>query len=222
MEEQNKTQEMNQEKCVNLKPLYIINIVLAIAVVALFLLHFLPSSQGNKTLPEGAGMNIAFVNTDTVFENYQFVNDKKDHLRSKTTELQTELEKQENNFKYQLNDYQNKIKSNQISIEQAKRTEENLGQMQQNLMQLEQEYSNQLAQMEYDIQLELIERLVDYLKEYNEEAKWDYILSYTYGGGILITNPEADLTNEVLAELNDRYSKEDKNEEVQNTENEEE
>ena len=135
MEEQTK-QITKQEKSVNLKPLYIINGILAAAIILIFILHFFPSSDGveKKTAPGGSGMNIAFVNSDSIFQNYQFVTDKREFLIRKTQELQTDLENQQRNFQYQLNDYQNKVKSNTISIAQATKTEENLGMMQQNLM----------------------------------------------------------------------------------------
>lgn len=211
MEEQT-NQTTKQEKCVNLKPLYIINGILAAAIIFIFILHFFPSSSDGvdkKTAPGGSGMNIAFVNSDSIFQNYQFVTDKREFLIRKTQELQTDLENQQRNFQYQLNDYQNKVKSNTISIAQATKTEENLGMMQQNLMLLEQQYSEQLQQLEYDIQIELIERLMGYLKEHNADKQWDYILGYTFGGGVLYSNPDYDLTDEVLTELNKRYAAEE-------------
>jgi outer membrane protein len=209
MEEQ-KNQITKKEKSVNLKPLYIINGILAVAIILIFILHFVPhgSKTDKKTAPDGSGMNIAFVNSDSIFQNYQFVIDKREFLVTKTQELQTDLENQQKNFQYQLNDYQNKVKSNTISIAQATQTEENLGMMQQNIMLLEQQYSEQLQQLEYDIQIELIERLMNYLKEHNADKQWDYILGYTFGGGVLYANPDYDLTVEVLTELNKRYSEE--------------
>jgi len=207
MEEQT-NQTVKQEKNINLKPLYIINGILAVAIIFIYVLHFFPAGKTEKKA-SGSGMDIAYVNSDSIFANYQFVVDKKDFLAKKTQELQTDLENQQKSFEYQLNDYQNKVKSNTISIAQAKQTEENLGMMQQNLMQLEQQYSAQLSQLEYDIQLELIERLMSYLKEYNADKQWDYILGYTFGGGVLYANPDYDLTTEVLDELNSRYAEED-------------
>lgn len=210
MEEQT-NQTVKQEKKLNLKPLYIINGILAVAIIFMYVLHFFPTDKTEKKA-SGSGMDIAYVNSDSIFSNYQFVVDKKDFLAKKTQELQTDLENQQKSFEYQVNDYQNKVKSNTISIAQAKQTEENLGMMQQNLAQLEQQYSTQLQQLEYDIQLELIERLMSYLKEYNADKQWDYILGYTFGGGVLYANPEYDLTTEVLDELNNRYAEEDTSE----------
>ncbi len=191
--------------------LYLFNGIMAIGLIGLYVLYFIGHSGGkNKTpMPNDSVVNIAFVNSDSIVANYQLVLDLKNKLLLRTQELQEELNAQQQNFEHQLNVYQNKVKSNSISIPEAQKTEKNLGQKQQQLMQLEQQYSQELAQMEYDIQLQLMEKIIEFLKRYNEDKNWNYILGYSFGGGILYAGPDYDLTEDVLLKLNKEYENND-------------
>ena len=54
---------------------------------------------------------------------------------------------------------------------------------------------------------EVRKTVVDYVKEYNKKANYNFILTHTDGpGGVLIlANDSLDITNEILEGLNEQY-----------------
>jgi len=56
----------------------------------------------------------------------------------------------------------------------------------------------------------LLDSVMNFLRRYNENYKFDYILGFTKGGNILLANDTLDVTNDVIKELNLEYNKKHK------------
>jgi outer membrane protein len=89
-----------------------------------------------------------------------------------------------------------------MSAEQRAQEEEKLMGRQQNLMQLKQTMLEQLQEEEAVMNDSIHDNLTRFLKEYNKEKKYLYILGYQRGSGILLANDSLDITREVLDGLN--------------------
>jgi outer membrane protein len=57
-------------------------------------------------------------------------------------------------------------------------------------------------------QNKVIDYIMDYLEEYNSDGKYRYILSFSFGGGILYASDSHDITAEVLRGINEKYESE--------------
>jgi outer membrane protein len=77
---------------------------------------------------------------------------------------------------------------------------------QQKLYELREKYSAEIARQEYDLNLVLIDSLNNFLSRYNKTVNYDYILSYSRGGNILVANDSLDITNSVIKLINKEFT----------------
>ena len=78
-------------------------------------------------------------------------------------------------------------------------------QKQQSLMQKKERYTQQVADQELNMNMQLIDSVTAFLKRFNRQYRFDYIMGYKSGGEILVTNDTLDITKSVLSELNREF-----------------
>ncbi len=184
----------------------VLNIVFFIGIAICVILILTKNKNNSKGQQNSSCISIAYIDSDTLLSQYTLFQDLKAELETETMSLQQDLQDREKSLQGQIQSYQSKVQSGNISYDDAKRTEENLMAQQQSLIQLSEEYSSQIAQKEFDISQRVYDSLNVAMAIVNEEYQYDYILGYTQGVGILYTNPEFNITTEVLTLLNERYS----------------
>jgi outer membrane protein len=72
---------------------------------------------------------------------------------------------------------------------------------------MDQELSTKLGDLQAENNKQILDKLMDYLKELNADKKYDYIFN---ASNILIGDEADNLTSDVLKALNDRYAEETK------------
>lgn len=190
----------------------ILGIVLLIGLIVLYVLFFTMKraeepkasvallKSGNKAL------SVVFVNIDSLNEKYEFVKVLKNDLEGTGKRLQTEVLAEQSNFEKEAADFQKQVAGNTISEEKAKMVYEALMQKQQAIVEKKDRFTQQVANMELNMNLQLLDTITNFLKRYNEIYKFDYILTYKMAGDILIANDTLDITNDILISLNKEYN----------------
>jgi outer membrane protein len=190
----------------------IANIVLLVGLAVLYVLFFTskpPETPKAAAALEKSGkkaLSVVFINTDSINEKYEFVKVLKNDLESTGKRLQTEVLTEQGNFEKEAADFQKQVQANTISEEKAKMVYEALMQKQQAIVDKKDRYTQQVANMEMNMNLRLLDTISNFLKRYNQAYKFDYILTYKMAGDILIANDTLDITNDVLKALNKEYS----------------
>ncbi|MEN9523713.1 MAG: hypothetical protein RL065_2090 [Bacteroidota bacterium] len=185
----------------------VINAVLVVAVAVLFYLHFKsPSSSVGKAAKISGNMKIAYVNTDSLLEHYDF------YIKSKK-ELEDEEEKNSNLLNGHAQALQRELedaqaKASTMNAMQLQFAQENLQKKQQDLMQKKEMLSDEFSKKMQKMTDDLTNKIHDYLKQYNKERNYDYILGFQRGGGILYAQTELDITKEIIKGMNEEYNKE--------------
>ena len=187
------------------------SIVILIGLIVLYILFFTTKKSeepkasvalqksGNKAL------SIVFVNIDSLNEKYDFVKVLRNELEGTGKRLQTEVLAEQGNFEKEAADFQRQVAANTISEEKAKMVYETLMQKQQAIVEKKDRFTQQVANMELNMNLRLLDTITNFLKRYNQIYKFDYILTYKTAGDILIANDTLDITNDVLRSLNKEY-----------------
>ena len=120
-----------------------------------------------------------------------------------------ELQRSQKQFE---NDYiaaQRKVAAGTMTEAEAQTTTKKLGQMQESLKAREAALTEQLMKEQDEFNKDLKNRLDNFLKEYNKNKGYDYILSYSRDMNIiLLANDALDITNDVVKGMNDQYTKE--------------
>ncbi len=192
----------------------IFNIVLALSVVALFVLHFSQKSGKTSVATNGktetsadlsAQFTAAWVNVDTVLNNYDMYFDMRKELEANSRKLEAELNSKSRTFEKEAMDFQDKVQKGLVTRSEAQQLQTALANKEQELYRLRDEMRMQLAEEE-QVKLRIIQNsITEYLKEYNTNKGFHIILSSTFGGTMLYGHPALDITNEVLLGLNEKY-----------------
>lgn len=192
----------------------IFNIVLALSVVALFVLHFTQKSGKTSAANNGktettadlsAQFTAAWVNVDTILNNYDMYFDMRKELEANSRKLEAELNSKSRTFEKEAMDFQDKVQKGLVTRSEAQQLQTTLANKEQELYRLRDEMRMQLAEEE-QVKLRIIQNsITEYLKEYNTNKGFHIILSSTFGGTMLYGHPALDITNEVLLGLNEKY-----------------
>ena len=188
----------------------IINVVLGIAVIVLFVLHFTGNKNNASVLTAAsttANGKIAFINADSILSQYAMAKEIKAQLEDKVKKVQNELATREQSFQKRVNEFQQKIQAKSLSQEQAQKTNEQLTQEKQSLEGMSSQYQQLIGQQQQELTIALHDTIANYLKRFNKDGKFDYIWNYRNGGDLLFQNPGFDITNVVLKGLNEDYKK---------------
>jgi outer membrane protein len=186
-------------------------LVLFAAVIVLYLLHFTgtktndtPALISQKAL-SGKGPSIVFVNIDTLNEKYEFVKILKNDLESTGRRLQNEILNDQSTLEKEAATFQKQIAANAITEEKAKVVYEELMQKQQALMEKKDRYTQMVADQEYKMNIRLLDTVTNFLKRFNKQAGYDYIMGYKTAGEILVANDTLEITKQVVEAINKEY-----------------
>ena len=194
----------------------IINIVLVIAVGALFVLYFTgknkssPASTEEKLVENnntGKG-GMAYINIDTLMNNMDMFFDVRNKLVDKQKSSEAELNSRSKDFEKEATDFQEKVQKGLITRSRAQEIEQELYLEQQNLINLKDKLSMELSEEEQVMNRQLIYYITDYLKEFNKEKNYQFIISNSLAGPLLYASDKQDITNDVVEGINAKYAKE--------------
>lgn len=191
----------------------IINIVLAIGLAVLYVLHFTNSSSTAKSESNGdlnvssemvAG-EIVYLDIDSVLRNYDMYADVMTDLEAKLKTKDAELQSKQRTFERNVADYQNKASKGLVTRSEAAQIEQNLQIEQQTLMQLQQQGQYELAEEEQVANRKVLNSIMEYLKSVENEQNYQFVLGNSFGGNILYANSNLNITNAVIKGLNEHY-----------------
>jgi outer membrane protein len=188
------------------------NIVLFIVLIIFIINPFGKNTNERASISTGeSGMSVAFLNTDSVFENYKLVVELKDELKGKKERMESEVMSKQQSFQTKLTNYQSNVQNNRITFEQAQNAEKKLMQERDEIVALGERYSNDIMAMEFQMQQQITDSVINFANRFNKSYNADYILGYTKGGGILVANEKYDVTKDIINGLNEEYEKSIKN-----------
>uniref|UniRef100_UPI003217C461 OmpH family outer membrane protein n=1 Tax=uncultured Draconibacterium sp. TaxID=1573823 RepID=UPI003217C461 len=189
----------------------IVSVVLFVAVAVLYVLHFTgngENSRGEKIEPVAGtgGLNIAYVKADSVIMNYNLSQDLHDEFTKKQEAYTTEYGGKRQTFEKEAAAFQEKLQRGGFLTEQrAVQERDRLLGKEQEIQKLDQELSTKLAEIQQENNKKILDNLMNYLNEFNEQAGYDYILN---GSNVLIGNEAHNITAKVLQALNEKYEAE--------------
>lgn len=194
-------------------PLILSIIAVALALVAVGLVafggHKETSSASNETLNEEISLKgeIVYVNLDKILQEYDMANDLRSAVETKVQNIQAEVNRRQKKLESKAKDFQTKIDKGLLTRSVAE-------QQAQNLQKEEQEFNQYAYQKQQEIQEEqvvMMNQLGDAIKtfidKYNESHQYAMILTNTGGAPIITGSVQLDITDDVLAGLNDEYIK---------------
>jgi outer membrane protein len=194
---------------------YMINGVLAVAVIILFILYFTGSREttapGKKTFTAAGDSSgvlpIAYVNLDSLLLNYNYYQDLFEIVMKKEESARLSVNQEANKLQREMQEFQKKVENSAfLTRERAEQERDRLVRKQQELETLNSRLSEELMVEQQKMTEQLRDSLVAQLKIFNQDKKYQVILSNsTAANNILLAEEIYDITDEIIDYLNKNY-----------------
>ena len=192
-------------------------ILSTISLVAVVVLGALTLTKGAKAVEAAADGeatevaaskgDIVYIDLDRILTEYDMANDLRSVVETKIQNIQAEVNRRGKKLENDVVDFENKINKGLL-------TRTNAELQSQKLQQQELEFNNYAAQKQQEIneeQVVMMNQLGDaiqtFLTKYNEEKQYAMIITNSGGAPVISADPALDITDDVLAGLNEEYIK---------------
>ena len=189
----------------------ILNVVLLVAVVILYVLHFSSKevrSTSSSSDTSIVNLQLAYINSDSVLEHYEYLKVNRGQIESKSKKMEQDLRNRTVGLENEISAYQRNVSS--MTLGQVRAVEEDLGKKQRNLQMYQESLQQQLMQEQARLQKELYDRITGFLKVYGEKKGLQVVLKFDPTSDVLYGGAGLDITDDVIKGLNEAYVAEKK------------
>ncbi len=189
----------------------ITNVVLSVAVVVLFILHFTSKSGSSASNSEtgeavAASGSIVYIQIDSLVNKFDMFNDLKSELEAKAQIIQDDLTKKSRAFERDVKDFQEKVQKGLITRAQAEAQQQQLGVREQELQSLSQQKQMEMQEEQQVLFRRVMDALDKYLLKYNEDKKYALILNTSGATNTILKGDSTlNITSSVVNGLNEEY-----------------
>ena len=197
--------------------------ILALAVVGLYLLHFI--GKGEKLVevesstfvadsaivetPVDSLSNsfpVAYINVDSFLLNYEYAKKLNETLLKKQEKSRKELVSAQQKLQAELEVFQQKYQAGGFLSKESFEQEQNrLFKKDQELQTLEQRLAQDLITEQQKMNMRLRDSINSFFEFFNADKRYKLILSNTDADNILYAEPMLNITSEVVFVMNQRY-----------------
>jgi outer membrane protein len=181
---------------------WIINGVLAAAIIVLFVLHFKGATPSSATGVNNVNSKIAYFESDSIENNYGFVKEVKDSLEFKSQQKQIELNGLKKDYFAKLQNLQKYAQS--MSQAEAAQLQQEVITAEKNYGMKEQQFAAEMQEESYRRMTDVKKKIEEFLAVYNKGKKYDYIFSNSTDL-IFYKDPANDITADIIKGLNEAY-----------------
>ena len=191
------------------------DLILFIGLIILYVLYFNDKREANpkeliktnRNLNDStSSISIAFINADTIMSNYELVDKLQKELESQKDKMENKFLEEQKKLKKDASEFQEKVQYGSfLTKKDAEKEQQRLLQKQQDLYNLKENFTQQLMSKETQMNLIIQDSIINFLKRYNKNYNYSYILGSSRGSGILYANKNFDITQEILAGINKEY-----------------
>lgn len=202
--------------------------LLFVAVVFLYILHFNTRSvqhvaditNTNETKAEEVPValidspakvenkGIAYINSDTVLEKYQFAKDVLAKLLAKEKNAKNQLQASEAQFSKEYQAFMQKVQNRSFINElEAEEEQKKILSQQKKLSELNDNLTKQFMEEQKKMNKQLNDTIQNFFKSYNEEKHYQVIFCNTGNDNIIYADQAINITSDVIKRLNERYKK---------------
>ena len=192
----------------------VLSIIALIAVITFGVLSLTNDNKKADSPVEGETVenvaskgDIVYVDLDRILMEYDMANDLRSVVETKAQNIQAEITRRGKKLESDVKAFQDKVNKGLMTRSVAEV-------QQQKLMQQEQQFNEYAAQKQAEIQEEQVvmmnqlgDAIKTFLDKYNAEKQYAMILTNNGGAPVITADTSLDITEDVLAGLNDEYIK---------------
>lgn len=169
------------------------------------------NADSGNTTPAAAiasgELKIAYVEIDSLLTKYRFWNDLNEMMIQKEENIRTTLNEKAKELDKEMREFQRKLENNGFaSRERAEQENLRIAQKQRDLQQLQEKLAGELQTENQKNSLQLRDSINSFLKIYNKDKGYSLIFSNTGFDNLLYADKAFNITEEIVAGLNARYT----------------
>ena len=151
-------------------------------------------------------IRIAYVDYDSLLLKFNLAQEMQKELIRKEMSINNIIEKERKALQEEAAAFETKVQNNVFATQERAQAEyEKIMKKDQELLQRSQAMIAEFEKESITKSSEVTQSIMDYIKEYNSDAKFDFILT-KMGGNMLYANEALDITDEVVKGLNAKHS----------------
>lgn len=198
-----------------------INLALVVLVVVLLIDKFNQGADNKSDISKGetklknetkivmpaksGNLSIVYINTDTMWSQYEFVKNALSKLEKKEKEMNAVYEKKTSKFQNEYQDYMTLSQNGVLTAASKKSREVSLEAQQRDIQLYEKKIQEELLQKKQIINNQINDTIAKFIKRYRAINGYTLVLQYSYLNSVLAADSALDVTADVVAKLNEEY-----------------
>lgn len=165
------------------------------------------SAESDTTAVTAVKGSIVYIDLDRIFQEYDMANDLRSVVETKVQNIQAEVNRRGQKLESDYNDFQEKINKGLMTRSVAEVQGQKIQQQQQDFNNYANQKQNEITEEQMVMTNQIIDAIKTYLDKYNQDKKYAMILTNQGGVPVFTADPSLDITDDVLAGLNEEYVK---------------
>lgn len=160
----------------------------------------------NRASSDSSGnFKMAYFDIDSLQDKYQYFKDVTSEIKRKEADITAQLNSLQNSYQKRLRELQEK--SATMTQAEGEAAQREYAQMQEKYQQRQMALEQDLKKQQIDMMTSVRNKIENYLKEFNKEKGYAFIMSYEPGFMLYYRDSTYDITNDVINGLNEEYKK---------------
>lgn len=185
--------------------------ILLLAVAVLYVLFFTMKKAPSGSASQNAGLSesevrVAYVESDSILAHYTLAIEKSKELEQKGKKMEAQLKTRQDQYQKDASYFQDQVAQNKLSEQSAQFIYNQLMEEQQKIYELQNQYASEMADLEMQVNIMLLDSVTNFLERLNHKLNFDYILGDNPGSNLLLKNPKFNITDQVIQGLNNEYA----------------
>jgi outer membrane protein len=190
----------------------LLSLLALIGVGVLFYLYFADEKKverpavNSDVSTQHKDFRIAYFDIDSLQEKYEYFKDASGEIRAKESSVTSQLNALQDSYQKRVKELQEK--SPTMTQAEGEAAQREYAQMQQKYQQRQIALEQDLKKHQIELMTTVRNKIEKYLKEYNKQKGYAFILSYEPGFMLYYKDSVYDITDDVISGLNSEYQQE--------------
>ena len=149
--------------------------------------------------------DIVYVQLDRILQEYDMANDKRSVVETKVQNIQAEVNRRGKKLEKDITDFQDKMQKGLMTRSVAEVQQQKLQKAQDDFNLYAQQKQNEIQEEQIVMMNQLADAIKTWLDKYNETMGYAMIITNQGGAPVITADPTLDITDEVIAGLNEEY-----------------
>ena len=163
------------------------------------------ASENDSTAVSAVKGDIVYIQLDRILQEYDMANDLRAVVETKVQNIQAEVDRRGKKLEKEVNEFQEKLNKGLMTRSVAEVRSQKLQQQEAEFNNFANQKNNEILEEQTVMMNQLADAIKTYLDKYNEEKQYAMILTNQGGAPVITGSASLDITEEVLAGLNEEY-----------------